>query len=982
MPLWLACTHYVPSFDIEMDFIKRDVMRLIPNKIKPILLASMLAVGIIPAFLYSWISSEKLSTVALGQIAKGISSRTNIAAKNIDDIIANRLLSLKVLSSSPIFEQDAPIASYPASDSQGFISHYLTKLTEVDQAFNAIHLVEKKGDDFFISRSSRSLETVTLHNELRKFGLINIESAIKQMAATGDNVFISVPQDLISVPCLLLITKVNNDSDTAASEDRYLVVEYLLSEINESLTYFSDNIASAEYVLIINNDGNTILSGRNQGRSLQVFNDFKQNYSAGAFSENNMQYGVSHYTNRYGDELLTTVSPLNTLNNNNKSQWSLVTITPQHVATQAIDYLYRYFMLALLFTACIVMVLSIVLTKRITVPLAKLTRFAAQFKLGNYTSQHTLKGPHEFQVLQEALNQGATKIAYDTQRLNQALEKAEAADRAKSTFLANLSHEIRTPMNGMLGLSQLLLKTDLTQEQRHHLLTLLDSGKHMMSILNDILDFSKIEQGQFKLNKANFCITDLVGTIESTYYSLAKEKGLDFSIQCHFDSNSWFFADKSRIRQILFNVINNAIKFTDKGEVRMLLNQEQCDNPKERKLIITAQDTGIGIAEDRMQQIFDPFSQAEISTSRRFGGTGLGLSIVKQLVNLMNGDIQLESTYGKGSTFTITLVVEQGYYKQEKQQNIEFDRCAFIGLKVLIVEDNNLNVLIIESFLKQYGFNTHAVENGAEALKILEHEYFDVILMDNHMPVMDGIEATKRIRALNSAICQIPIFACTADVFEETQKNMLNAGADCVITKPLDERKLQDALQRFKSKITAMASLRAEPEDITPTMPAKASSSLLMNNNIEEAEIVTTEHDIEPVSEQSNADHSFESFDIPLNPTQFKHIELSTLLDMMDDDHNIVVQFLMMFTQEHANDVSKFEQALKQSDFDAAVLISHSLKGASGSIGAFKVSQAAQTVEKKVKIKALPTENEIALLSKELQCVIKEIHQQITVTAI
>ncbi|MGF1789315.1 ATP-binding protein [Photobacterium profundum] len=940
-------------------------MRLIPNKIKPILLASMLAVGILPAFLYSWISSEKLSTVALGQIAKGISSRTNIAAKNIDDIIANRLLSLKVLSSSPIFEQNVPIAS----DSQKFISHYLTKVTEVDQAFNAIHLVEQKGDDFFISSSSRSLKAVNLDSELRKFGLINIESAIKHMAATGDDVFISVPQDLISVPCFLLVTKVNNDSDTVTSKDRYLVVEYLLTEINERLSYFSDNIASAEYVFIINNEGNTILSGQNQGRSLQVFNDFKQNYSAGAFSENNMQYGVSHYTNRYNEELFTTVSPLNTLSNDNKTQWSLVTITPQHVATQAIDYLHRYFMLALLFTACIVMVLSIVLTKRITVPLAKLARFAAQFKLGNYTSQHTLKGPHEFQVLQEALNQGATKIAYDTQRLNQALEKAEAADRAKSTFLANLSHEIRTPMNGMLGLSQLLLKTDLTQEQRHHLLTLLDSGKHMMSILNDILDFSKIEQGQFKLNKANFCITDLVGTIESTYYSLAKEKGLGFSIQCNFDYNSWFFADKSRIRQILFNVINNAIKFTDKGEVSVSLNQNQCDDPRERRLIITTQDTGIGIAEDRMQQIFDPFSQAEISTSRRFGGTGLGLSIVSQLVNLMNGDIQLESTYGKGSTFTITLLVEQGHYEQEKQQEIEFDRSAFIDLKVLIVEDNNLNVLIIESFLKQYGFNTHAVENGVEALKILEHEYFDVILMDNHMPVMDGIEATKRIRALNSAICQIPIFACTADVFEETQKNMLNAGADCVITKPLDERKLQDALQRFKSKITAMASLRAEPEYITPTMTAKASSSLLLNNNIKEAEFLTTEYD-------------GASGNITLDPTQFRSIELNTLLDMMDDDHNIVVQFLMIFAEEHANDVSKFEQALKRSDFDAAVLISHSLKGASGSIGAFKVSQAAQNVEKKVKIKALPTDNEIALLTNELHYAIDEIHQQITVTAI
>ncbi|NBI51755.1 response regulator [Photobacterium alginatilyticum] len=957
------------------------------------LLASMLFVGIIPAFIYSWVSSEKLSTVALSQISQGLSSRTELAAQNIDDIIAKRILSIKILANSPVFE----LTSDAVNTSDGFLSHYLSDITSVDTAFSAIYLLENNQNDngqdrFELIESSSSHTTQALNQELKQAGITQLSEVADRLALQDNEVYISLPQGLDKTPFIYFISTVTHQPPESDTQDnqKLLVVKYELSEINNQLTFLGERISDTDYIILIDQDGDVILSGVNQGHPLQVFTNFKQVYNQDDNNTHTSTSEIMHYTDRYNEPLIATVTRLGTQGNDGKPLWSLVSITPQNTVTQAIDYLHRYFMLALFLTAGIVIILSIALTKRITMPLAKLSRFAAQFKLGNYARNERIDGPHEFQVLHDALNQGADKITYDTERLNRALHKAEAADRAKSAFLANLSHEIRTPMNGMLGLSQLLLKTKLTEEQDHHLRTLLDSGKHMMSLLNDILDFSKIEQGQLKLDPTNFCFTDLVGTIESTYYSLAKEKGIGFDIQCEFNPNDWFYADKARIRQILFNLISNAIKFTERGKVQVTLKLDDGENPGEKILTIMTRDTGIGIDPERIQYIFDPFAQAEASTSRRFGGTGLGLSIVKQLAELMSGQIHLDSVPGAGSTFTVTLGIHQGQYMVPAQESLEFDHRAFANLRVLIVEDNNLNVLIIDSFLKQRGFQTSVAENGAEALAILENEFFDVVLMDNHMPIMDGIEATSKIRALHSPVSQIPIFACTADVFEETQKNMIIAGVDCVITKPLDEQKLLDALQRFKSKITHMALLRAayEAEQKTETAPDNTADAIDAIDVIEQEGEGLTDGCVgssvlndEIISEiTQDGSHTNDNSESQLLAESFQQIEINALLDMMDQDHDIIMQFLQMFAEEHSQDIDKLRQALAKDDFDSAILLSHSLKGASGSISAVYVREAALVIEKKVKAGKQPTEAELTNLDDLLNKLIEEIHQQVELT--
>lgn len=381
--------------------------------------------------------------------------------------------------------------------------------------------------------------------------------------------------------------------------------------------------------------------------------------------------------------------------------------------------------------------------------------------------------------------------------LKEEKRKAEASTKAKSAFLATLSHEIRTPMNGVLGTAQLLLKSDLDEQQLKYLNSLYDSGEHMMTLLNEILDFSKIEEGRLELDKTKFPIASIIGSINSVYYTMSSEKGLTFQVHSDIDDNCWYYADKARLRQILFNLLSNAIKFTEKGVVGVHLKETQ-QNGK-TYLDMKVRDTGIGMSAEALSRIFNPFEQAESSTTRRFGGTGLGLSIVKRLVDLMGGEISVKSEVGIGTSFNVRIAVTTcGEDVQEITQTQKLD---YRGLSVLIVEDNRINTMIIDSFMKNKGFITTCVENGEQAVQQLASRGFDLVLMDNHMPVMDGVAAITSMRKLPGMAKETLIFGCTADVFKETRERMTKAGADYIIAKPIDERELDDALLMYSERL-------------------------------------------------------------------------------------------------------------------------------------------------------------------------------------
>lgn len=376
--------------------------------------------------------------------------------------------------------------------------------------------------------------------------------------------------------------------------------------------------------------------------------------------------------------------------------------------------------------------------------------------------------------------------------------RAEQSHIAKNDFLSTMSHEIRTPINGVIGISNLLMEEELTVRQKEYVNILNFSSRHLLSIVSDILDFSKIESGNIHFDKNSFDLKSTCFNITELYNSRAKEKNINLFFEPDESVSNSLHGDSVRLCQVLTNLVSNAIKFTEKGSVT-LKYRNISETTSNITIKFSIKDTGIGIAKDKIDKIFESFSQADASISSQFGGTGLGLTISKKLIELQGGKISVNSELGKGSEFVFYLSFEKHVYVDNlPTPNRVTDRVKNLqGMKVMVVEDNRINAQVLSSFLKKWNIQIELATNGKEALEKLDESEFDLVLMDLQMPVMDGKEATKIIRTEKlSSYGKIPIIALTADASSDTQKSITQFGFNHYLSKPFSP----DALYRLLNK--------------------------------------------------------------------------------------------------------------------------------------------------------------------------------------
>ncbi len=371
--------------------------------------------------------------------------------------------------------------------------------------------------------------------------------------------------------------------------------------------------------------------------------------------------------------------------------------------------------------------------------------------------------------------------------------RAAQASKSKSEFLANMSHEIRTPLNAILGFIDLLKEKEEDKEKLKYIATVQNSSNTLLGIINDILDFSKIESGNLAIDKVDFNVDAEFSTLVELFRAKASEKSVNLTLVMDQNMPAALHSDPLRIKQVIANLLSNSLKFTPRnGKVELHIGY------KNKQLVVSVKDTGIGVPKDKQKHIFKAFSQAESSTTRKYGGTGLGLSISSRLISMLGGKLQLQSEEGKGSTFSFAIDVELGKYKKTSMP-IKPEALNIQDKKILLVEDNKANQMFMSLILKKFKLQFEIANDGLEAIAAFEKSSYDLILMDENMPNLNGIEATKRILAIEKekSLVHTPIIALTANALKGDREKFLEAGMDEYLTKPINKEKLAETFKDF-----------------------------------------------------------------------------------------------------------------------------------------------------------------------------------------
>ena len=599
----------------------------------------------------------------------------------------------------------------------------------------------------------------------------------------------------------------------------------------------------------------------------------------------------------------------------------------------------------LLFTAVagfVILVVVYLMGKRMVSPIEIIVQEMYAYSRGDRQSGDLPTPGNEIGEISRAFMKLRSENMELLESLTAARDLAMKANESKSLFLANVSHDIRTPMNAITGLSELALKTPLTDKQRDYLAKIAFSAKSLLRILNDILDFSKIESDRLTLESVRFDPRDVLEDVFSTIQNILGDKKLEITSRADRDVPRSLIGDPLRLGQVLTNLCANAVKFTPQGGIAVRVDRIDRDLPaseKEAAIRFSVKDTGIGMTPEQVVKLFQPFTQADVSTTRKYGGTGLGLVISKRLVEMMGGEIRVESEPGQGSEFSFDVTFGLGAERDSDEAGIEKKSIggelpegleSIRGAGILLAEDNRINQQIVIELLELAGFHVTVANNGREALDLVcrsgPEKPYDAVLMDMQMPVMDGYEATARIRRVKDE-SDLPIIALTAHAITGEREKCLQCGMNDYVTKPIDSRKLYEALVRW-----------IKPGRPEPPRREKAT--------VEEK---TTSH----------------------LPDQYRGIDIRAGLSRVGGSDEAYATILKSFIRNYRDIVREIEECIHAGGYDAALRKIHALKGVAGNLGAMELYNICLELEAELANKGQsPVSPSIASFSEAVQAVL------------